>query len=56
MSDVAAVVKTPQQDEIPPYDSNASLTEEEIVDGISKLAADVFAARAAQESDIYDID
>lgn len=56
MLDVAAVVKTPQQDEIPAYDSDASLTKEEIVDGISKLAADVFADRAAQESDIYNKD
>lgn len=56
MPDVAAAVKTPQQDEIPPYDSDANLTEEEIVDGISKLAADVFAERAAQESDLYDKD
>lgn len=56
MPDVAAVIKPLQQDENPPYDSDASLTEEEIVDGISKLAADVFANRAAQESDIYDKD
>jgi hypothetical protein len=55
MPDVAAVIKAAQQ-EIPPYDSDASLTEEEIVDGISKLAADVFADRTAQESDIYDKD
>lgn len=56
MPDVAAVAKTPQQDEIPSYDSDANLTKEEIVDGISKLAADVFADRAAQESDICDKD
>jgi hypothetical protein len=56
MLDVTAVIKAAQKDEIPPYDSDASLTEEEIVDGISKLAADVFADRAAQESDIYDKD
>jgi hypothetical protein len=56
MPHVAAVIKPLQQDEIPPYDSDASVTEEEIVDGISKLAANVFADRTAQESDIYDKD
>lgn len=56
MLDAIAVIKAAQQNEIPPYDSDASLTEEEIVDGISKLAANVFADRAAQESDIYDKD
>ena len=56
MPDVTAVIKAAHQDEVPPYDSDASLTEEDIVDGISKLASDVFADRAAQESDIYDKD
>ncbi len=50
------MIKVAQQDENSTYDSDAGLTKEEIVEGLSKLAADAFADRAAQESDVYDED
>jgi hypothetical protein len=53
MPDVTAVIKADQQDAERTYDSDADLTEGEIVKGLSKLAADALANLAAQESDIY---
>lgn len=47
------MIKAAQQDTESTYDSDADLTEEDIVKGLSKLAADAFADLAAQESDIY---